>query len=129
MRRNYGVGLAANQVGLNARLFVMGTDNIEGFITPQIFINPHITKASTERQLDKEGCLSFPGLWLKVERPTWIEAIYQDTKGNWHEIRAEGYMAKAFQHEYDHLAGICFTDRVGRLKLEMAVKKMRKAKR
>ena len=129
MKKHGGIGLAANQVGINARVFVMGSDNITGFCKPQIFINPHILKVSEEKTLDKEGCLSFPGLWLKVNRPIWVEAAFQNTKGDWHEIRAEGYMAKCFQHEFDHLAGVCFTDRVSKLKLEMAIKKMRKGSR
>jgi peptide deformylase len=124
-----GIGLAANQVGINARLFVMGSDNITGFCKPQIFINPHILKVSEERSLDKEGCLSFPNLWLRVKRPLWVEAAFQNTKGDWIEIRTEGYMAKCFQHEFDHLAGICFTDRVSKLNLDMAMKKMRKGTR
>lgn len=129
MKEHNGIGLAANQVGINARVFVMGSDNITGFCKPQIFINPHILKTSEENTLDKEGCLSFPGLFLKVSRPSWIEAAYQNTKGDWIEVRVEGYMAKCFQHEFDHLAGTCFTDRVSKLKLDMAIKKMRKGTR
>jgi peptide deformylase len=129
MLKNHGIGLAANQVGLNARIFVLGAKNIEGFIDPQIFINPAIVKVSEEKKQDKEGCLSFPNLWLNVNRPAWIEAVFQDKKGEWCQMRAEGYMAKAFQHEFDHLAGICYTDRVSKLKLDMALKKMRKGKR
>jgi len=129
MKKYRGIGLAASQVDIPYQMFVMGTDLVEGFIEPTIFINPSITKVSEERTLDKEGCLSFPNLWLKVERPSWIEAIYQSVDGKWNEIRVEGYMAKCFQHEFDHLHGVCYTDRVGRLKLEMAIKKMRKGKK
>jgi peptide deformylase len=128
MLTHRGVGLAANQIGLNARVFVMGSYTINGFIEPRIFINPHITEVSEETKLDKEGCLSFPNLFLNINRPTWIKAVFQDTNQNWIEMRADGYMAKCFQHEYDHLSGICFTDRVGKLKLDMAMKKLRKAR-
>lgn len=129
MLKYNGIGLAANQVNIPYTMFVMGSNLIEGFIKPTLFINPTITRVSTERSLSKEGCLSFPGLWLNVERPTWIEAAYQDIDEKWNEIRVEGYMAKCFQHEFDHLHGICYTDRVGRTKLEMAIKKMRKGKK
>ena len=94
-----------------------------------MFINPTILKVSADHCLHKEGCLSFPGLWLNVDRPTEIIAAYQDIKGAWNEIKIEGYMAKCFQHEFDHLHGVCYTDRVGKVKLEMAIKKMRKGKR
>jgi len=121
-----GIGLAANQVGLDARVFAMGTDNIAGFCEPQLFINPYITKYSNETDLKIEGCLSFPGLFLKVRRSLWIEAVYQDTKGNIIETRVEGYMSNVFQHETDHLEGICYTNRISKLKLDMAMKKIAK---
>jgi peptide deformylase len=127
MLTHRGIGLAANQIGLNARVFVMGSYSISGFIEPKIFINPHITETSEETVLDKEGCLSFPKLFLNINRPTWVKAIFQDINQNWIEIRADGYMAKCFQHEVDHLNGVCFTDKVGKLKLNMALKKLRKA--
>ncbi len=129
MIENHGIGLAANQVNIPYQMFVMGSTFISGFIEPTIFINPIILKVSDEKCLDKEGCLSFPGLWLNVERPKWIIAAYQDMDQKWNEIKVEGYMAKCFQHEFDHLYGVCYTDRVGKLKLEMAIKKMRKGKK
>lgn len=129
MLEKHGIGLAANQVNIPYQMFVMGSHFLEGFIKPTLFINPTILKVSPERTLDKEGCLSFPGLWLKVERPKWVIAAYQDIDQKWNEIKIEGYMAKCFQHEFDHLHGVCYTNRVGRTKLEMAIKKMRKGKR
>jgi len=129
MRHHKGIGLAANQVNVPYTMFVMGNDFVEGFIRPTLFINPTILSVSEEKTLDKEGCLSFPGLWLNVERPKWIIAAYQDCDQKWNEIKVEGYMAKCFQHEFDHLHGVCYTDRVGKVKLEMAIKKMRKGKR
>lgn len=129
MRQHKGLGLAANQVNIPYQMFAMGTDYIEGFVEPTLFINPIILKVSDEKTLDKEGCLSFPGLWLNVERPNKIVAAYQDVDQKWNEIEIEGYMAKCFQHEFDHLHGVCYTDRVGRVKLEMAIKKLKKGKR
>jgi len=129
MRLNRGIGLAANQIGLDARVFVMGTDKVEGFCEPQIIINPYITGYSEEIKSDKEGCLSFPRVFLDVKRPIWIEAVYQDIKGNTIESKIDGYLAKVFQHECDHLDGICFTDRVSKLKLDIALRKIIKGNR
>jgi len=126
MKRYNGIGLAANQVGLDARIFIMGSDNIEGFCKPQAFINPKILKFGDELKLDKEGCLSFPTLYLNVKRPTTIEASFFDVNGNEQTITVSGYMAKCFQHEYDHLDGVCYTNRVSKLKLDMAINKLLK---
>ena len=126
MKDYNGIGLAANQVGLDARIFIMGSDNIEGFCKPQAFINPKLLKYNEEITSDKEGCLSFPTLYLDVKRPSIIEVSYMNTKGDLEEVRISGYMAKCFQHEYDHLDGVCFTNRVSKLKLEMALKKLLK---
>ena len=128
MLTNKGIGLAANQVGIAKRVFVMGSNNIEGFPAPFAVFNPIITEASSELVLDDEGCLSYPGLFLKVKRPSWIVAQYQDSQGNTKEIRADGYLSKCFQHEYDHLNGVCFVDRVSQMKLNLAMKKLRKTK-
>jgi peptide deformylase len=126
MKQYNGIGLAANQVGLDARIFIMGSDKIDGFCKPQVFINPKITKYSLEVSADREGCLSFPTLFLTVKRPKMVEATYYDIKGELQEVSVTGYMAKCFQHEYDHLDGICYTNRVSRLSLDMALKKLTK---
>lgn len=128
MKQNHGIGLAANQLGITKRVFVMGSDNIEGFPTPFAVFNPVIVEASKELIIDEEGCLSYPGLYLKVKRPEWIIAHYQDSAGNFNEIKIDGYLSKCFQHELDHLNGICFVDRVSQLKLNLAMKKLRKVK-
>jgi peptide deformylase len=128
MLANRGIGLAANQIGIAKRVFVMGSNNIEGFPVPFAVFNPVIKEASSELVLDEEGCLSYPGLFLKLKRPSWIVAEYQDSEGNLKEIRADGYLAKCFQHEYDHLNGVCFVDRVSQMKLNLAMKKIRKNK-
>jgi peptide deformylase len=128
MLANNGIGLAANQVGLAKRVFVMGSNNIPGFPAPFALFNPRIIQASDEMVLDKEGCLSYPDLFLMVKRPTWIVAEYQDSKGTINEIKIDGYLAKCFQHELDHLDGICFVDKVSQMKLNLAIKKIRKVK-
>jgi peptide deformylase len=128
MKANHGIGLAANQIGILKRVFVMGSENIEGFPKPFAVFNPVIKEASKELILDQEGCLSYPDLFLKVKRPEWIVAEYQDSQGNVNEIKIDGYLSKCFQHEYDHLNGICFVDRVSRMKLQLAMQKLRKKK-
>jgi peptide deformylase len=129
MKKYNGIGLAANQVGLDARIFIMGSDSIEHFCKPKAFINPKIIEFNDDVTSEKEGCLSFPTLFLNVKRPSVIKATYLTTRGDLEEVRISGYMAKCFQHEYDHLDGVCFTNRVSRLKLDMAVNKLLKKNR
>lgn len=116
-----GIGLAANQVGVDTRVFVMGhRDNPEA---AQAFFNPVVT-ANTEEIADmEEGCLSFPGIYVKIKRPTKIKARWQNSQGEFEEGEFDGYNCKCFLHEYDHLEGIVFQDRVSTLKWAMAVKK------
>jgi len=121
-----GIGLAANQIGLTKRVFVMGSNNIPGFPAPFALFNPRIIESSKEIVLDQEGCLSYPGLYLKIKRPSWVVAAYQDCKGTVREIKIDGYLSKCFQHELDHLDGVCFVDKVSQLKLNLAMKKLRK---
>ena len=123
-----GIGLAANQIGLAKRVFVMGSNNIEGFPAPFALFNPRIIESSAEMVLDREGCLSYPGLFLTINRAEWIVAEYQDSQGNTKEVKIDGYLAKCFQHELDHLDGVCFVDKVSQMKLNLAMKKLRKVK-
>jgi len=116
-----GIGLAANQVGINTRMFVMGhRDNPEA---AQAFFNPKIIENTTESINLEEGCLSFPGIYVKIKRPTAIKARWQNSQGEVEEGEFDGYNCKCFLHEYDHLEGITFQDRVSSLKWAMAVKK------
>ena len=126
MVKNKGIGLAANQIGITKRVFVMGSNNIPGFPAPFALFNPLIIESSKEMVIDQEGCLSYPGLYLKVKRPSWIVAAYQDFQGTVREIKIDGYLSKCFQHELDHLNGICFVDKVSKMKLNLAMKKLRK---
>jgi peptide deformylase len=128
MIKNRGIGLAANQIGLTKRVFVMGSYNIQGFPQPFALFNPVILESSQEMILDQEGCLSYPDLYLTVKRPSWIRAAYQNSKGDAIEAKFTGYLAKCFQHELDHLNGVCFVDKVSKLKLQLAMKKIRKNK-
>jgi peptide deformylase len=126
MISNNGIGLAANQIGLTDRVFVMGSFNIDGFPMPFGVFNPVILEESTETSLFREGCLSYPGLYLNVKRPSKITAEYQDSNANTHTVTMDGYVARCFQHELDHLNGVCFVDNVSPLKLQLAMKKLRK---
>jgi peptide deformylase len=126
MLKKGGIGLAANQVGITKRVFVIGNPNIPEFPTPFALFNPKIVGVSKEISMLKEGCLSYPGLWLNVKRPKKVIAEYQDSNANTHTVEIDGYVARCFQHELDHLDGVCFVDRVSPLKLQLAMKKIRK---
>jgi len=126
MLMNNGIGLAANQIGLTKRVFVIGSNNMLDFPKPFAVFNPRIIESSKETSVDKEGCLSYPGLWLTVKRPKMIRAEYQDSSGNTVIADIDGYVARCFQHELDHLNGVCFIDKVSPLKLQLAMKKLRK---
>jgi peptide deformylase len=89
---------------------------------PQVFINPKIIKKSKENVIDEEGCLSFPGLFLKIKRAKEVEVEALDREGEKARIRAEGLPARILQHEIDHLDGILFIDRLSfwqRLKFKL----------
>jgi len=122
MKLSNGIGLAAQQVGLLKRLFVMRTQDGREF---GVF-NPIVLEVNNEKELGEEGCLSFPDLWLKVERSKSLIAKYLDNTGQERIIQLEGLDARCFLHELDHLDGICFTDGLSPLKLAMAIKKQRK---
>lgn len=129
MINNHGIGLAANQLGMAKRVFVMGSHSIPEFPKPFAVFNPKILEHSQKETLDLEGCLSYPGLALRVKRPESIVCEYQDADGNTHQAQMTGYVARCFQHELDHLDGVCFVNRVSKLKLDMAMKKLRKKSR
>ena len=120
MFENNGIGLAAPQLGINKRLFVMGNQT-----QSYVCVNPEIINSTGEVK-DIEGCLSFPGLWLHVTRPETINVKYQDILGRWQEKTLSGLHARVFLHEYDHLEGVCFVDKVGKLSLELAQKRRKK---
>ena len=125
MMQEGGLGLAANQVELDAQIFVM-RPTLFGSREPFEAINPVITSVSEETESGPEGCLSYPGLWLDVKRPVAISAKYFDRTGKERTIDLYDLDARCFLHEYDHLQGIAFTDRVSKLKLDRARKKQQK---
>ena len=128
MLANDAIGLAANQVGIKARVFVMGSkehpENAVGIF------NPVIIETSKDVMLDdSEGCLSFPGIFANIKRPNVIKAQWQNSSGETLTTDIEGYTARCFLHEFDHLEGIVYQDRISPLKWAMAVKKSTKNKR
>lgn len=116
MYQRDGVGLAANQVGSNQRIFVIDTQwsKEDSVPSPVVMINPEITASEGEYEIE-EGCISVPDIFAKVKRFNKIKYKYQDSHGNLHQEEAEGYKAVVIQHEYDHLNGVLFVDRLGKL--------------
>ena len=115
-----GLGLSANQCGLSLRLFVIG---IEGFIIT--CINPKIINQTGEIK-DKEGCLSYPGLFLNKNRADNIEVEYLTENGELKKVEFSGLTARIFQHELDHLDGVQFTDNIGNTAMLFAREKQKK---
>jgi peptide deformylase len=118
-----GVGLAAPQIGLNVRLFVMDCDGIK-----LIAANPLVIHTEGE-QSGQEGCLSVGKVPAVVIRPLRARLKAQDVKGEWFEQDAEGYAARAFVHETDHCDGKLFIDHLPRLRREMVIRKFNKERR
>ena len=121
MTANGGVGLAAPQVGIKKRIFIMGN-----FTKLVACINPKIVSLPEERINDFEGCLSFPDLFMKVRRPASCVVQYCNTDGIQIERELTGLESRVFLHEYDHLIGITFDQRVGDLTLRMAKDRRKK---
>lgn len=106
-----GVGIAAPQVGINRQLIVV--QRFDKDEKPfEVYFNPQITAFSDSLHLRAEGCLSIPGMRDMVERPWRIQLKYQDLTGVWREEYVEGFTARIFQHEIDHLNGVLFTDKI-----------------
>ena len=115
-----GIGLAAPQCGISKRIFVMGNpDHLVACINPEII-------SGAERVRDQEGCLSFPDLWMYVERYKDISVKYYNVAGEKVEQELTGLMARVFQHESDHLWGTCFDTKVSKLVLDRAKEKRKK---
>lgn len=129
MMAQNGIGLSANQVGLDAQIFVMRPIEHPEIKKPFAIINPQILEISNEKKNAIEGCLSYPGLFLHVVRPVKILTQFLDLDEKECIIEFSGIDARCFLHEFDHLNGVTFTDRVSKLKLDMAKKKLQKQKR
>lgn len=131
-----GVGLAAPQIDLSLRLFVVDVPPVElesgpsaGAPSPaqrfrQAFINPQLLAEEGEPWGFDEGCLSFPGLYEEVYRKPVVKVRYQDEDFQWHEAEYDGYVARVFQHEYDHIEGKTFVDHLSTLRRAMLKKRL-----
>ena len=117
-----GVGLAGPQIGLLKRIFVV---NIEGDV-PRVFINPSIIETSHETTKFEEGCLSIPGIWADVIRPKTVKVQAWNEKGRPFTIEASGLLARVILHEYDHLEGVLFIDRLSEPKRKKILDKLAK---
>tara|TARA_Y100000389_G_scaffold151358_1_gene151104 strand:- start:3546 stop:4106 length:561 start_codon:yes stop_codon:yes gene_type:complete len=117
-----GLGLSASQVGIDYKVFIIGEDKEN----TMMFVNPEVLSVSEETELDVEGCLSYPDTFVKLARPKGVEAKWFDEEGKPQEGRFEGYTARCFLHEFDHLYGVLYKDKVSRLKWDRALKKKSK---
>ena len=123
MKKYGGIGLSANQVGKPYRMFIMGDHPNISKGKKWVCINPKITNVTKDLIRYKEGCLTFPFLFLDIERPQDISVEYLDENLEKKEEHMTGIVARCFQHEFDHMQGIVFTEHVSKLKLDMAMKK------
>jgi peptide deformylase len=140
-----GIGLAAIQVGVPKRIIVMDLgmpiseeeeaaakakgEKVKPEPDPRYFVNPEIVWASDDLVWCEEGCLSVPDLYEEVERPSRVRVRFLDYQGEPQEIDCDGMLAVCIQHEMDHLEGILFIDHLSRLKRDMMLKKLAKARK
>jgi len=126
MEKYHGLGLTANQVGLPLNVFVLGGHpKIENGLKMTCF-NPMIISSSEEKVVMKEGCLTFPFVFLSISRPRKVVVKYEDENGDLQEGHLDGMVSRIFQHEYDHIQGKVFVEYASKLKLDMAYKKAEK---
>jgi peptide deformylase len=129
-----GIGLAAIQVGVPKRVLVIDLqerdEETDATVRdPRVFINPEILETSEDMAVYNEGCLSVPEQYADVERPSVIRARWLDRDGKAHEKTLDGLLATCLQHEMDHLEGILFIDHLSKLKRDIVLKKLQKARR
>ena len=134
LKKAGGIGLAGPQINLLKRAFVIDTcPLVEDDITIErfegIFINPAIIDRSAEPEIFKEGCLSLPGIYEEVERPGKVLVRYQDRSFNTIEEELDGIKARIFQHEFDHLEGILFIDKISLIKRKLLAGRLNKIKK
>lgn len=121
MKKFGGLGLSANQCGVYERVFILGYGD-ESFAC----INPKVVEQSEEIDRSKEGCLSYPGMFLTVPRPKWIVAEFMDENGQVKQMRFEGITARCFLHELDHMNGVRFVQHVGPVAIRLGKQKQQK---
>ncbi len=121
-----GLGLAAPQIGVTKRVFIVDISAADINAKITAFINPEIIETSKEEAEFEEGCLSFPGLYRNIYRPAKVKVRATDLEGNQFELDADGIMARAILHEYDHLDGKLFIDRMSPLTRTMLAGRLKK---
>jgi len=124
-----GIGLAATQLGVMKRIFVMDCSDTEDEPTPMVFVNPEIVAASDDTETSEEGCLSIPDVYEEVTRPARVRLRWTDLDGEVREQDFEDRPAVCVQHELDHLNGRLFIDHLGTVRRTMIANRMRKLKR
>jgi peptide deformylase len=130
----HGIGLAAIQVGVDQRILVIDLqeekdEDDKPIKAPKAYINPEVLSVSDETSTYNEGCLSIPEQYADVQRPASCRVRWQDESGAAHEEELTGLLATCMQHEIDHLNGVLFIDHISRLKRDMVLKKLAKARR
>ena len=125
MYASQGIGLAAQQVGVAKRVTVIDLSQGNDPAQKLVLINPEIVTREG-RQYEEEGCLSFPEIREKIVRAARVHVRAQNEKGEWFEMDGEELLSRAFQHEFDHLDGILFTQRMSPLKRSMCLRRIRK---
>ncbi len=142
MHHQGGLGLAAVQIGVHKRIFIADVpaeyddsidkinkiDNYQSTGGPFCIINPQIIELSSETIILSEGCLSIPEQRSEIERPKYLTLKYLDYHGKQQVIKAQGWLARCFQHEIDHLNGILYIQHLSKIKYDMAMKKAQKIK-
>lgn len=126
MYHEEGIGLAAPQIGVTKRVIVIDLRREDHDDEPMALVNPRLTWSSSDTAKQTEGCLSIPGLEEIVERPAKVRVEAHDPDGERVELHADELLARALQHEIDHLDGVLFLDRVSALKRRMLLKKWKK---
>jgi peptide deformylase len=124
----HGIGLAAPQIGIPKRVTVLDLSFQKNPEEKIVLINPEIVLREG-KQVGEEGCLSLPDIREKVSRAAKVKVRAQDVEGNWHEYQGEELLARAFQHEIDHLNGVLFIFRISGLKRDLVLRRIRKLQR
>ena len=120
-----GIGLAAPQIAISQRITVIDVSFKKNPEEKIVLINPEIVEREG-KQVEEEGCLSLPEIREKVSRAEWVKVKAQDVTGEWFEIEGTELLARAMQHEIDHLDGVLFIDRLSRLKRDLVIRKIKK---
>jgi peptide deformylase len=120
-----GIGLAAPQIAISQRITVIDVSFKKNPEEKIVLINPEIVEREG-KQVEEEGCLSLPEIREKVSRAEWVKVKAQDVTGKWFEIEGTELLARAMQHEIDHLEGVLFIDRLSRLKRDLVIRKIKK---